>query len=74
MKVFCKDCRWFFQNPEVFEHQECRHSNNFIVVESFYGKNKIPYKPPKMLNRNNDCKWYKKANVLQRFLKYTFVY
>lgn len=65
MEVYCKDCRYlicYFDIGGVSPN--CTYPDNSIKVISanwYNKKEKEGYKElPEIINKNNDCNWYKK--------------
>jgi hypothetical protein len=55
MKVFCKNCKWI--TVDSFSSY-CTCPKN--VFDNWY-ESGMMRKHPRELNKNNDCKWFKKV-------------
>jgi len=70
MKVFCRDCEYYFNNIRPFamgtiEHEDCLAPNNIKKITKYYGE-KIKYiKPPSRKNKHNDCKDFKEKGKIE---------
>ena len=67
-KVFCEDCEYLVK-PGPGEHTyRCCHADNIEREESItWLSKKVKVtksytRAPKEINKNNDCKWYKRDN------------
>jgi hypothetical protein len=59
-KVFCGKCKflyWVWGDPP-----KCKYNENKFYFNDWYGKY-TEGKKPSELNKNNDCKWFKKGNI-----------
>jgi hypothetical protein len=64
MKAYCQTCiHW--KPPIIYgggmpdDEEECRASKN--MKETYWNDEKKPKGRPEKINKNNDCKWYKKG-------------
>jgi hypothetical protein len=57
-KVYCKDCIYFILRP-----YRCAHPGNTTYRDTYYGKVYYYTEYPNKLNKNNDCKWFKKETI-----------
>lgn len=51
MKVYCKGCK-----HQARDKYHCNHPDNIDVKVNWW------YDPAVIINKNNDCKWYKKKD------------
>lgn len=61
-KVFCKDC-FYLESENRFKKggtHKCGYSDNLKVKFNWYSPKTYFIKPPKKINKNNDCKWFEK--------------
>ena len=57
MKVYCMECisyNWTYNS----RFGECRNENN--KTDDWHSKKLISKDKPEVINRNNNCKWFKK--------------
>lgn len=68
MKVYCKDCEYIHDdvNDNGDQYIGCMNKNNIkeTLCDNWFDKYvyKICVQQPKKINKNNDCKWYKKKD------------
>ena len=59
--VFCGRCRYFFS-----EHLDmCKHPDNLKLHVNWRNDYKTSIKHPRVLNKNNNCKWFKSVGILE---------
>ena len=72
-KVYCSKCKYYkdyYIDDESYIPDECKHKEN-VIIEKIITKNSYREAPsvmknkryndkPSEINKNNDCKWFKK--------------
>lgn len=59
-KVFCKGCKFFYIGTSEL-HFACRADENLRQRYSWLEISYSPINHPKVINENNDCKWFEEA-------------
>jgi len=78
--VFCKDCMHLYEIKYMhgsYTDIHCEHPDNKKEDVTYYKRSLSRDKDPKVINKNNDCKWFEKKESLWKlfceWFKYAFV-
>ena len=66
-KVYCINCIYYM--PSLLCRSKCMEPHNLIKKDTPLGIKKKCRASYKVLNKNNDCKYYKKISFIQRKLR-----
>jgi len=59
--VYCKKCRWLkeYKMPYVcYIDRSCNHQDNLKHIPDYFDEKTGSDKHPRIINKNNDCKWF----------------
>ena len=69
MEAYCTQCKY---TSDIYGTQyhgsNCKYPDNITIISSPFRSYKSFISSQQLLNKNNDCKWFKRQNCINIFI------